>query len=141
MQLERTGLASSTPLQVKPQGNGDKRLRRELRSLRKQFKRATEQEKTGLSELRDIIRKKLKSLATEAEERQENKRQRETAFISNPQKLSKTLLSYDKSGRLTSNKEETEEYLITAHADSKREEPLGNAHRSAQWTYLNIHSR
>jgi len=61
------------------------RLRGELRSLRKQFKRETEQEKIDFSELRDIIRKKLEpNHISKAEERQEDERETDSSVYLQP---------------------------------------------------------
>jgi len=105
MQLGRRGFGiqeRKTPKPVTPNHREIKRLRGELRSLRKQFKRGTEQEKIGLSELRDIIRKKLKSLTT-AERLRKGRKSRER---DREQRLSPTHTSSPKPCSVMRSKEE-----------------------------------
>ena len=77
-------------------------IRKELRNLRKQYKQASETEKGPLSELREIQRKKLKTLRrAENHRRRRKERQRKrTAFIQNPFRFTRELLGDRRSGRL-----------------------------------------
>ncbi|TWW62333.1 hypothetical protein D4764_04G0009800 [Takifugu flavidus] len=69
-------------------------LRKELQTLKKQFKRAADGEKQALKELYNILRKKLKTLRrAEWHRRRGRERARKrAAFIANPFRFSKQLL-------------------------------------------------
>ncbi|KAK0135126.1 hypothetical protein N1851_029059 [Merluccius polli] len=102
-------------------------LRKELRSLAKQFKTAAEAEKPPLAELRHTIRKKLTTLRrAEWHRRRRTERARKrSSFIANPFGFTKRLLGQKRSGRLDCSKEEVDDYLFNTLRDPDREQELG----------------
>jgi hypothetical protein len=106
-------------------------IRRELRSLRKQYRKATDEEKAGLHQLRHIQRERLKTLrnAENINKKRKEKARKRAAFFANPYKFTKSLLEEEKSGKLESRKEDVESYLRDTHADPRRDEPLGTCNR------------
>ena len=106
-------------------------LRVECRKLTKQYKQATEEEKIGLSQLRNGIREQLQSLRR-AENNKKNRKKRSKTraeFINNPYQFSKKLLQDKVSGNLTSTKEEVENHLKGVHSDPDRLKPLDHCER------------
>ncbi|XP_077380867.1 uncharacterized protein LOC144020874 [Festucalex cinctus] len=103
-------------------------LRQELRTLKKQFKRATEEEKQPLAELHNILRKKLTTLRrAEWHRRRGRERARKRAdFIANPFRFAKRLLGDKRSGRLECSSEEVNYFLRNTMTDPLREEELGH---------------
>ena len=103
-------------------------LRKELKSLRKQFK-ATEdmEEKLALTDLRDIIREKLKTLRRAEQHRRKGKEraQKRKVFISNPFRFCKKLLGQTKSGYLKCSEEVMNNHLQITFSDDAREQELG----------------
>ena len=108
-----------------------KKIRAELRSLRKRYKRSSDAEKKGISQLREQIRSRLKTLtnAERLRRKRREKAKKRTAFISNPYKFTNNLLSDEKSGKLESSQDEVEHYLRETHSDPHRSEPLGECGR------------
>ena len=103
-----------------------KRLRQELRSLRKRWKKADVDEKEGLAELRDQVRQKLGSLRRaeyQRRKRKEKERQRKT-FFKNPYQFTKGLFSQSKNGELQVSKEVLEEHLKKTYSDESRSRPM-----------------
>ena len=108
-----------------------KKLREELNSLRKRFKKASMEEKRGLAEIREQLRSRLKTLTT-AERLRRKRRERtrkRAAFIANPYRFTKTLLGEERGGSLQSSEEEVVKYLREVHSDPNREHPLGDCDR------------
>ena len=103
-----------------------KRLRQELRSLRKRWRMAAADEKDGLSELRDQTRQKLSSLRRaeyQRRKRKERERQRK-AFFKNPYQFTKGLFAQSKNGELQVPKEVLEENLKKTYSDESRSRPM-----------------
>ncbi|XP_061571176.1 uncharacterized protein LOC133424524 [Cololabis saira] len=102
-------------------------LRKELRSLARQYKAATEEEKPQLAELRNIIRKKLTTLrrAEWHRRRRKERARKRTAFIADPFGFIKQLLGQKRSGRLVCSKEEVDNFLDNNLSDPDREQELG----------------
>ena len=67
-----------------------KEIRKEIRSLCKAYKKANEDEKIGLQELRDVLRQRLQSLrkAEQTNTRRKKKARTRAAFVANPYKFS-----------------------------------------------------
>ncbi|XP_060589960.1 uncharacterized protein LOC132745155 [Ruditapes philippinarum] len=133
---ERFGLENKTNLpQPPPVPNRRlceiKKIRLELRSLRKQYKQSSMVEKEGIKQLREQIRSRLKSLtnAERLRRKRREKTKKRTAFISNPYKFTKELLGEEKCGKLESSRNEVEEYLKETHSDPHRSESLGECGR------------
>nr|XP_061785060.1 uncharacterized protein LOC133576095 [Nerophis lumbriciformis] len=101
-------------------------LRKELKALKHQYKRASEEERPALSELRDILKQKLISLrCAEGHRRRGRERARKrTAFIANPFGFTKQLLGQKRSGTLLCSEEEINQHLSNTYSDSRREEVL-----------------
>nr|BAC82598.1 reverse transcriptase [Takifugu rubripes] len=102
-------------------------LRKELRTLKKQFKRASDGDKQALKELYNILRKKLKTLRrAEWHRRRGRERARKrAAFIANPFRFSKQLLGDKRSGRLECSREEVDRFLQNTMSDPLRGQDLG----------------
>ncbi|XP_061589349.1 uncharacterized protein LOC133454644 [Cololabis saira] len=102
-------------------------LRQELRLLGRQFKQAKEEEKAGLAELRNILRKKLTTLrrAEWHRRRGRERARRRAAFISNPFGFTKKTLGQKRSGHLACTEDEVNKYLSATYSDSAREKDLG----------------
>lgn len=102
-------------------------LRKELRLLGRQFKQAREEEKAGLAELRNILRKKLTTLRrAEWHRRRGRERARKrAAFILNPFGFTKKILGQKRNGHLACTEDEVNKYLSATYSDSAREEELG----------------
>jgi len=108
-----------------------KKLRLELRCLRKRYRLSTVITRKGIVELREQLRTRLKTLTT-AERLRRKRREKAKSradFISHPYKFAKTLLTDQKTGKLESSQKDVEEYLTNTHSDQQREEPLGNCNR------------
>ncbi|TWW59294.1 hypothetical protein D4764_06G0008240, partial [Takifugu flavidus] len=89
-------------------------LRKELRTLKKQFKRASDGDKQALKELYNILQKKLKTLRR-AEWHRRHGRERarkQAAFMANPFRFSKQLLGDKRSGQLECSREEVNRFLF-----------------------------
>ncbi|XP_029688563.1 uncharacterized protein [Takifugu rubripes] len=102
-------------------------LRKELRTLKTQFKRASDGDKQALKELYNILRKKLKTLRrAEWHRRRGRERARKrAAFIANPFRFSKQLLGDKRSGRLECSREEVNRFLQNTMSDPLRGQDLG----------------
>ena len=79
-------------------------IRRELRTLAKTYRRSSDEEKKGLSEIRNDLRKRMKELRN-AERVRKNKRgknRKRAAFIRNPYmyKFASSVLEGKRSGKL-----------------------------------------
>lgn len=102
-------------------------IRKKLRDLRKQYKKAEESEKQGFSDLADIWREKLIALR-KAERLRKNRKERSkrvAQFTSKPFAFLKRLYADKRSGRLQASRTETEQYLKTTYGDPDRELDLG----------------
>ena len=108
-----------------------KKLREELKKLRKAFKSANPEEKEGLKDLRDEHRKEISSLrkAEQILKRKRNTARKRAAFIANPYRFSKQLFENERSGCLSSSLQDIERYLESVHADQLRNEPLSDCQR------------
>ncbi|RXN24139.1 reverse transcriptase [Labeo rohita] len=102
-------------------------LRRDLKSLKQRFKKASKEEKPALAELRDIFRKKLISLRrAEWHRRKGRERARKrTAFVANPFGFTKKLLGQKRSGTLMCTEDDISRHLSETYSNRLREEDLG----------------
>ena len=108
-----------------------KQTRKELTSVKRQYRKAKEEEKVGLQQLRSTLREKLSTL-NKAEQTRQRKRKRErqrARFIQNPYQFSKDILDNERSGTLESSMEDIEQHLRNVHSDPSREVPLGDCSR------------
>lgn len=100
-------------------------LRQKLKSLRRQFKMAKEEDRSALSELTNI-RKRLISLRVEWHRRNGKERAwKRNALIGNPFGFTKKLLGEKWSGHLTCPVEEIDNHLLTTFSDTLRDLDLG----------------
>lgn len=102
-------------------------LRKELRTLKKRWRKADEREKEALNELSSELRKNLLQLRrTETIRKKQNeKRRQRKAFFNNPFRFTADLLGKPKSGRLLCSQAEVEDSVAAAHGDPNRDIPLG----------------
>ncbi|TWW62214.1 hypothetical protein D4764_04G0008610 [Takifugu flavidus] len=105
-------------------------LRKELRTLKKQFKRAADGDKQALKELYNILRKKKLKTLRRAEgiggagEREQGSEQ-PSLPNPNPFRFSKQLLGDRRSGRLECSREEVNRFLQNTMSDPLRGQDLG----------------
>uniref|UniRef100_A0A3B1JAJ2 Reverse transcriptase domain-containing protein n=1 Tax=Astyanax mexicanus TaxID=7994 RepID=A0A3B1JAJ2_ASTMX len=110
------------------------RIRQELKSLKLQFKEASEEQRPPLVELRTILRKKLLTLRrAEWHRRRRKERTRKRAsFIANPFGFTKQLLGQRRGGRLACSKEEIDRHIQTTYSDPARQQDLGQCNTLIQ---------
>ncbi|XP_052224084.1 uncharacterized protein LOC127839738 [Dreissena polymorpha] len=132
---ERFGLAEKKPEKPAPIISRRQRLikqiKKELTIVKMQYKKAKEEEKVGLQQLRSTLREKLSTL-NKAEQTRQRKRKRErqrARLIQNPYQFSKDTLDNERSGTLESSMEDIEQHLRNVHSDPSREVPLGDCSR------------
>ena len=103
--------------------NKMKDLRREIRSLKKLYKRASIEERQPLEELRGTLRGELKILRqAEWHRRRRKERSRKRGnFLSNP----RTLLGERRNGILEASEEEINSYLRDTISDPAKEQEMG----------------
>lgn len=108
-----------------------KQIREELKKLKKAFKKANQEERVGLKELRDIQRRELASLKRAENLRMKSRKKAKTraAFVANPYKFSKQILDKERTGSVTNSLDEVQNYLRTVHSDPERHVPLGECKR------------
>ncbi|TWW81809.1 hypothetical protein D4764_01G0016240 [Takifugu flavidus] len=100
-------------------------LRQELKTLK--FRAASEEERDALSELRQILRRKLITVRQAEWHRRKGKERAKKckAFITNPFSFTKRLLGQKKSGSLTCPVEGINHHLNITFSDPLREQDLG----------------
>lgn len=103
-----------------------KRLVLEMRQLRRQWKKASEGEKEGITVLQLDIKTRLASLrrAENLRKRRRKKEQTRTRFYKDPFKFLKTIFTKEKSGALKTTKADLEAHLKATHSDPRRYEHL-----------------
>ena len=101
-------------------------LRREIKTLNKQYKQASSKEKEGIKDLTTELRGQLCRLrrAERSLRLRKEKEVKRAQFIKDPYRFTKTLLGEARSGRLTSPKEAVEEFLKESHSDTLRGQAL-----------------
>ncbi|XP_021365777.1 uncharacterized protein LOC110458420 [Mizuhopecten yessoensis] len=107
------------------------RLRRELKAVTRQYRRASDIERIGLHQLRDDIRENLARLrkAEQVKKARKDRARKRESFIKDPYSFTKTLLGGERSGRLDSSTADIEQHLRETHGDEDRGIPLGNCPR------------
>lgn len=102
-------------------------LSQELKTLKRQFRAASEEHRDALSELRQILRRKLITLRRAEWHRGkgEERAKKRKAFITNPFSFTKRLLGQKKSGNLMCPVEEINHHLNITFSDPLREQDLG----------------
>lgn len=122
---ERYG--TSKPVRPNRQEHTINQLRQELKTLKRQFRAAKEEERIALNELREISRRKLITLRRAEWHRRKGKERakKRKALISNPFSFTKRLLGQKKSGDLTCSAEEINHHLSITFRDPLREQDIG----------------
>ena len=107
--------------------NKMKDLKKEIRSLKKFYRRASIEERQPLKELRGILRGELKTLRqAEWHKRRRKERSRKRAnFLSNPFGFARTLLGEKRNGNLEASEEEINSYLRDTMSDPAKEQDMG----------------
>ena len=103
-------------------------LRHELRALRKMYNQASEGERQTLTELREILRAKLRTIRKaewHRKSRKERARKR-TSFLTDPFGFAKKLLGDKRRGQLNCPTEELNTYLRDNLSDPERDKELGS---------------
>ena len=100
-----------------------KKLRGEIRTLTKQYRKAGSEERIGLCQLRTTLRERMKTLrkAENIRKKRQEKAKQRAAFIKNPYRFTTSLLAGQKSGTLEYPQEEVEDHLRRTHSDPERE--------------------
>ncbi len=107
-------------------------VRKQLRSLTKQWRTANRNgdllEMAGIDEVRDSLRKRLKSLRkAERLKRKRKERERKRAqFFNNPFKFTKDIFDKSRSGVLKVPQEELEDHLKKTYSDPNRDSPMSH---------------
>ena len=103
-------------------------IRKELRSIKKLYRKASDEEKEGLQQVRNTLREKLNTRrkAEQIRKKKKEKERQRKRFITNPYQFSKGLLDKERSGMLQSSLDEVQQHLHKVHSDSEKEVPLGD---------------
>ncbi|VDI43858.1 Hypothetical predicted protein [Mytilus galloprovincialis] len=106
-------------------------LRTEISDVTKQYKRANEEEKEGLNELRSILRERRNNLqrAERIRKARRESGKKRAMFVANPYKFTKATLDGTKAVSVKRTKEEVEKHLSETHSDERQWEHLGNCER------------
>ncbi len=109
-------------------------LRQELRALRSQYRKASDDEKAGLAELRCVVRERLITLRRAEWHRKRGKERarKRSAFIANPFGFTKKLLGEKRSGQLSCSEEDINRHIKNTYSDGMREQDL----RTVQPSYV-----
>ena len=107
--------------------NKMKDLRKEIRSLKKLYRRASIEERQPLEELRGILRGELKTLRqAEWHRRRRKERSKKRAnFLSNPFGFARTLLGEKRNGNLEAAEEEINNHLQDTMSDPAKDQDMG----------------
>ena len=103
------------------------KLVKERRNLRKQWKRATEEEWEGINVLQEELRSRL-AILRRAEYLRKKRKKIEyvrTAFYRVPFKFVKGLFNQEKGGQLKATQSEVEEYLRNTYSDLEQWRVVG----------------
>lgn len=117
--------APSIPTKSRRQAEID-RLVKERRQLKKQWRKATEEEKEGINLLQVEIQCRLATLrrAENLRKRRRRKEQTRACFFKDPFKYVKSLFTKEKSGRLSVPKANLEEHLKKSCTDDRHQEDV-----------------
>ena len=107
--------------------NKMKDIRKEIRSLKKLYRRESIEERQPLEELRGILRGELKTLRrAEWHMRRRKERSKKRAnFLSNPFDFARTLLGEKRNGNLEVSEEEINNHLRDTISDSAKDQNMG----------------
>ena len=103
------------------------KLVKERRQLRKQWRKASEEEREGINVLQEELRSRLIVLrrAEHLREKRKKKERARSAFFRNPFNFVKGLFNQEKGGQLKAAKLEVEEYLRLTYSDSGENRSIG----------------
>ena len=123
--VERKRSEPTIPTKSRRQKEID-RLVRERRQLKKQWRKATEEEKEGINVLQEAIRSRLVTLrrAENLVKKRRRKEQTRSRFYKDPFKFVKSLFTAEKSGSLSVSKADLEKHLEKSCTDAKRHEEV-----------------
>ena len=130
--IGRFGLAvekrRSVPMQKGRREKEIEQLVKRRRQLRKQWRKASKEEKEGLKPLWDEVKKELASLrrAERIRKRRRRKEKERSNFFKNPFKHARQLLEDKRSGKLEITKSELENHIKEQYSDPERSTPLGS---------------
>ena len=129
--LMEKGTKEERPVRKNRRQEKIQKIRSQLKQLSKQYRKAGEAERAGLAELRHTLRKERNDLQKAERIRQARRKRgkKRDAFVANPYKFTSAVLEGKKSGKLTSTREEVEQYLNDTHGDAHRRDPLGQCDR------------
>ena len=106
--------------------NKMKDLRKEIRSLKKLYRRASIEERQPLEELRGILRGELKTLRrAEWHRRRKESSKKRANFLSNPFGFARTLLGEKRNGNLEASEEEVNNHLRDTMSDPAKDQDMG----------------
>ena len=108
--------------------NKMKDLRKEIRSLKKFYRRASIEELQPVEELRGILRGELKTLRRAEWHRGRGRKERSRKranFLSNPFSFARTLLGEKRNGNLEASEEDINSYLRDTMSDPAKEQDMG----------------
>lgn len=92
------------------------------RTLSRQFKGATGEEKAGIKDLTATLRDRRLRKAEQTRKARRKKGAKRAQFIKDPYRFTKALFGESRGGTLTSCKEEVEDVLWSTHCDPQRHE-------------------
>ncbi|KAL0199484.1 hypothetical protein M9458_008024, partial [Cirrhinus mrigala] len=125
--VERFGMVEkrkkTSPTQTKSRRQQEiERLVKERRQLKKQWRKAPEEEKEGINLLQAEIKNRLATLrrAENLRRRRKKKEQERSNFFKDPYKFAKKLFTKEKNGKLKTSKKDLETYLKQSLTDSQR---------------------
>lgn len=103
-----------------------KRIRGEIKSLSKQFKKAPADEREGIKDLTSQLRDRLHRLrrAECVRKKRRDREKKRAQFIKDPFRFTRALLGETKSGKMTSSREDVEAFLEETHNDIYRNQTL-----------------
>lgn len=122
------GKQRACPVQKGRREREIEQLVKRRRQLRKQWRKASREEKEGLKPLWDEVRKELAGLrrAERIRKRRRRKEKERSNFFKNPFKHARQLLEDKRSGKLEITKSELESYIKEQYSDPAKSTPLGS---------------
>ena len=101
-------------------------LRGEKKDLRKQWKKATPDQRPGLTALYDVLKKRSREIERGIRRRRRRKESKQTVgrFLKDPHGATKKMFTEPRSGVLGCTKEELDNHLRQTYSDPRRDQPL-----------------
>ena len=118
----------SGPMQKGRRERDIEQLVKRRRQLRKQWRKASREEKEGLKLLWEEVKKNLAGLrkAERIRKRRRRKEKERSNFFKNPFKHARQLLEDKRSGKLEITRSELENYIKKQYSDPEKATPLGS---------------